>query len=207
MADMMNLESEEWDSDMFDDVFGDIPDRIILLVFLIDCSGSMEGTIIGTINSIMEELFSDLDGNNIRISVLQIDKEIRWNSEHPMTIQEYGSWNRIHAGSLSHLGEAFMQLGKKLEDKTWCSVGKNGIEGVFVLFSDGMATDHYEDGMKYLKANTIFKHGKKLAINFSERKDSVVLNEFTGNEHNVMDISNRDISKAEKKILSLVNES
>lgn len=206
MADMMNMDGSGWDADMFDDIFGDVPDKVALAVFLIDRSGSMDGTVLGTVNSILEEVLADLSRNEIKIAIAQIDQCVAWNASYPVEAREYRNWDRIQAGDLSNMGEAFMQLGKKLEDRTWCPVGKHGIEGTFILFSDGMATDHYESGLNYLKSNKIFQDGKKLAVNFSVKKDIGVLLDFAGSQNNFVDAGNKDIRKITKHILSLIIE-
>ena len=41
MDDMMNLDGSGWDESMFDDVLGEVAEKVRLLVFIVDCSGSM----------------------------------------------------------------------------------------------------------------------------------------------------------------------
>ena len=207
MADMMDLDGG-WDENMFDDVLGDNPDIMKLVVFLIDSSGSMEGTVIGTINSVMEEVLSEMekDKSHKCISIVRFGEGVQWNAAKPQTIEEVGGWSRIQASNLSNMGEAFKQLGEKLEQKDWCPSGQKGIKGVFVLFSDGMATDHYEDGMAVLKKSGIFQKGKKLAVNFSERYDRDVLLDFAEKDENILNAKSSEIGKAEKKVISVINE-
>ena len=205
MDDMMNLDGSGWDESMFDDVLGEVAEKVRLLVFIVDCSGSMEGTTIGSVNSIMEEVLSDLekDKDYKRIAVLTYGKEVTWMCEPPVEFKDYGGWQRLHVSALSHLGDAVRELGKKLRQKEWCPSGKNGTEGVFVLFSDGMATDQCEDGLKFLQESPIFRNGKRIAVNFSEFRDMDVLTAFTGNRENVLNLKSNEKSKAQKRILEI----
>ena len=74
MTDVMKLDGEDWDESMFEDVFGDTAEYVKLVVFLVDSSGSMEGTIIGSVNSIMEEVLSELerDKGHKRLVVIEL---------------------------------------------------------------------------------------------------------------------------------------
>lgn len=206
MTDVMNLDGTDWDESMFDDVLGDIPDFMKLVVFLVDSSGSMEGTVIGSVNSIMEEVLSELerDKGHKRMVVLEFGEDVTWVNTAPQTVEEFGSWKRIHSSTLSNMGEALRQLGEKLKDPDWCPRGRSGISGRFILFSDGLATDRYEDGLALLKEQEVFQKGEKLAVNLSDKMDMGVLEDFAGRQDNVLCIKSNEIGKAEKKILSVI---
>lgn len=136
MTDVMNLDSNDWDESMFDDVLGDVPDFMKLVVILIDSSGAMEGTVIGSVNSIMEEVLSEMerDKGHRRLAVVTFDQDVTWMNEKAQEVEDFGSWRRIHGGSLSNMGEAFKQLGGRLSQPDWCPKGRRGISGRFILF-------------------------------------------------------------------------
>lgn len=206
MTDVMKLDGEDWDESMFEDVFGDTAEYVKLVVFLVDSSGSMEGTIIGSVNSIMEEVLSELerDKGHKRLVVIEFGEEVTWMNSNPKTVEEFGSWKRIHGGTLSNMGEALKQLSEKLKDPNWCPKGRKGVSGRFILFSDGLATDRYEEGMELLKSQEVFQKGERLAVNLSDKMDKSVLEDFTGKTENVLCIKSSEIGKAEKKILSVI---
>lgn len=209
MADAMNLDSSDWDESMFEDVFGDVADVMGLVVFLIDSSGSMDGTVIGSVNSIMEELLAEMerDKGHRQMAVVSFGEEVTWMNQKPQTVEEFGSWRRIHAGALSNMGEAFTQLARRLGEPGWCTSGRNGISGKFILFSDGLATDRCEEGLERLLAQPVFRDGERLAVNLSEKKDMGVLKGFAGKEENVLHLKSSEIGKAEKRILSVIMNS
>lgn len=201
----MDLDAEWSDSEM-DDVCGEIPDRMKLLVFLIDVSGSMDGTTIGSVNSIMEELVEDMgkDKSHKCIAVAAFGEDVAWNGDKPQEPEQFGGWTRLHATNFSNMGKVFSELADRLSRKDWCQEGTNGIEGVFVMFSDGLATDKYETGLEELKKNPVFQQGTRLAVNFSEIYDGNVLLDFAGKKENVLNMKINEISKTEKRILDAV---
>lgn len=206
MADIMNLDGADWEGG-FDDVLGEVPEYVKLLVILVDCSGSLEGTLIGSVNSLMEEILADLEraSGDRRIIVATYGDSVSWSSSAPQTLEDFGGWRRVHAGGMSNLGEALKQLSVKLKDKDWYPKGTIGTKEVFLLFSDGMATDHYEDGMELLKKNEVFKRGIRLAVNFSELSDTKVLEDFAGGSGGVLNLKRNEITKAQKRIVDVVN--
>lgn len=205
MSDMMNMDGDGWDESMFDDIAGDEPDIIKRVIFLIDRSGSMDGTTIGTINSVMEELLSELDEHNIRIAAAEVDENVEWKTEEPVMASRFGSWERTRSGSFSNLGGMFAQLAAKLKKSGWQERGKKGAIDYFILFSDGLASDDYKQGLAALSAVPAFQKGKRMVINFSEIKNDELLNAFTGNGGNVINASGSGaIDKVEHAILSMV---
>ena len=129
MSEIMNMDGSGWDESMFDDITGDKPEIIKRVTFLIDRSGSMDGTTIGTINTVMEELLSELDRNDIRIAVAELDEQVEWKTDAPITISQFGAWERTRSGSFSSLGRAFSQLASRLNSAAWQEQGPEGAEG------------------------------------------------------------------------------
>lgn len=205
MVDMMNMDDGGWDESLFDDIAGDIPDFIKRITFLIDRSGSMDGITIGTVNSVMEELLSELDEHRVRIAVAEVDEQVEWKTEQPVTLSQFSTWERTRSNSFSNLGEAFSQLADKLTKSEWQEQGTNGSQDYFVLFSDGLATDDYQTGLRALAGTPAFQSGKRLAINFSDIENPELLRSFAGDQKNVIHVSgNSGIDVVEHAILEMV---
>lgn len=206
MADMMSLDGADWEGG-FDDVFGDVPEYVKLLVVLVDCSGSLEGTVIGSVNSLMEEVLADLERSfgDRRIVVVTYGDSVDWSSEEPQRLEDFGGWKRLHAGGFSNLGEALKQLSTKLKNESWYPRGTKGTTEVFVLFSDGMATDSYNEGLELLKQCEVFRRATRLAVNFSELSDRETLEDFAGKKEWVLDLKRSEITNAQKQIVAAVN--
>lgn len=206
MDDMMNMDGSGWDESMFDDIAGDEPDLIKKVVFLIDRSGSMDGTTIGTINTVMEELLSELDEHKIRIAAAEIDENIEWQTDAPVSASQFGSWERTRSGSFSNLGKAFAKLAENLKKPDWQEKGKKGAIYYFILFSDGLASDDYKAGLQALLDVPSFYNGKRMVVNFSDIQNPELLGLFTGNKKNVIQASGRGaIDVVENAILNMVN--
>ncbi len=189
MSEIMNMDGSGWDESMFDDITGDKPEIIKRVTFLIDRSGSMDGTTIGTINTVMEELLSELDRNDIRIAVAELDEQVEWKTDAPITISQFGAWERTRSGSFSSLGRAFSQLASRLNSAAWQAQGAKGSRDYFVLFSDGLASDMYQKGLKELTAVPAFRSGRRIVISFSNLENLELLRTFAGSEKHVIHAS------------------
>ncbi len=205
MVDMMNMDGDGWDESMYDDIAGDEPDIIKRVIFLIDRSGSMDGTTIGTINSVMEELLSEMDEHSIRIAAAEVDEQVEWKTQEPTPAARFGSWERTRSGSFSNLGEMFSQLAVRLKRSDWQESGKKGSADYFILFSDGLSSDEYKKGLSALFAIPAFQTGKRMAVNFSEIRNDELLEAFAGNAKNVIYASGSGaIDVVENAILNMV---
>ena len=205
MADMMNMDDGGWDESMYDDIAGEQTELLKKVIFVIDRSGSMDGTTIGTINSVMEELLSELDADNIRVAAVEVDENVTWKTEVPVQTSQLGIWERTKSGSFSNLGMAFEQLIQKLEQKSWKELGKDGSEYYFVLFSDGFATDKYETAMNKLEKLPEFKSAKRLAINFQKIGNWKLLIQFAGDKKQVIEaVGSGAIDRVENAVLQML---
>lgn len=206
MADMMNLDGADWEDEL-DDIFGDVAEYVRVMVVLVDCSGSLDGTVIGSVNSLMEEVLADLErvSGECRIVVITYGDKVTWSSGSPKKLENFGGWKRLHAEGFSNLGEALKQLADKLKKKDWYPKGTIDTKEVFVLFSDGMATDRYETGMELIKKSDVFQRAARLAVNFSELSDIKVLEDFAGKNGCVLNLKRNEITKAQKQIIAAIN--
>lgn len=98
----------------------EVPRRTMVLFFLIDTSGSMAGSKIGTVNSAIEEVIpelKDLSENNadaqIKIAALAFSTGARWIEGAPVSSENY-RWNYLNASGVTDFGEACRQLNSKL---------------------------------------------------------------------------------------------
>lgn len=175
-----------------------------LLICLIDCSGSMEGRILGSIKNMMEEISCDNDNNQIKILVGKIDTDLYWLNEAPVAIQEFAGWRKLDAGSVSNLGRAFSKFRDRLDQFEQYMNGDNIEEITILLFSDGMATDHYEEGMEQLKTSSLYQKARRYAVNPGEIFDQNVLVDFTGSKERIFDMTNMDALAVEKILLNII---
>ncbi len=186
-----------------------VPRRTMTMFFLIDTSGSMDGSKIGAVNSAMEEvmpIIGEISENNpdaeIKIAVLDFASEVKWLYDEPKTASNF-QWRNVDADGMTSLGDACLHLAEKLSrSKGWMQSASGSFAPVFILMSDGEPTDNYQVGLEKLKANNWFKAGLKFAIAIGDDANKDVLKEFTGSNEAILTVHNTD---ALRKIIRLVS--
>ena len=124
--------------------------KSMTIFFMIDVSGSMKGTKIGSLNSTMEELLPSLIGvgeasTDVKIAIMKFSTDVEWVTPEPVKIEEYQYWNRLEADGLTFMGDAFMELSKKLSRSTFLSSPSLSFAPVIFLLSDGSPNDAGND--------------------------------------------------------------
>ena len=177
----------------FDDA-EEIAKKSMVLFFLIDCSGSMSGSKIGTVNSVMEELIPEIRGiggadADIKIAVLKFSGGSEWMYNEPVSAEEF-EWTPIDAENVTDLGSAFTELSKKLSRSEFMKSPSLSFAPVMILMSDGYPTDNFEKGLDELKKNRWYSAGIKAAVAIGEDADLDILSRFTGNPDSVVTAHN-----------------
>jgi uncharacterized protein YegL len=194
------------------DEFEPIARRQLPLFFLIDRSGSMEGSRIGTVNTVMKEVIeemadSDIGGADadVRIGVLTFSSGCSWMTTLPVEPKDF-VWQKVEANGLTDMGEAFKELSDKLSRNKYLTSLGSTFAPVIIFLTDGEPTDDWKKGLELLKKNNWFKHALKLAVPIGDISDEVrngVLKEFTGNIEAVL--KNIKSGAELKKMLRLVS--
>ncbi|MBS7369311.1 MAG: VWA domain-containing protein [Oscillospiraceae bacterium] len=177
----------------FDDA-EEIAKKSMVLFFLIDCSGSMSGSKIGTVNAVMEELvpeIRDIGGADadIRIAVLKFSGGSSWMYDEPVSAEEF-EWQAIDAENVTDLGSAFTELSAKLSRNEYMRSPSLSFAPVMILMSDGYPTDNFEKGLEELKKNRWYNAGIKAAVAIGEDADLDILARFTGSSDSVVTAHN-----------------
>ncbi len=168
--------------------------RTMTLFFVVDTSGSMEGSKMGTLNSAVEEVIPEIrkiSGENadaaIKIAVLEFSSGARWITPAPMDAEDF-TWSFLNADGLTDLGDACKQLDEKLSRKAFMSDVAGSFAPAIFLLSDGEPTDDYKPGLNKLWQNNWFKKAIKVAVAIGEDANRDVLAEFTGNKEAVLTV-------------------
>lgn len=193
----------------FDDVIT-VPRRTMVLFFIIDTSGSMEGTKIASVNVALQEVMpyiDDISANNadaeIKVAAMEFSSGCEWMYPQPMDAGSF-QWRNLEAGGLTQLGEACQELEKKLHQEAFMKAATGSFAPAFILMSDGDPTDDYKRGLDKLKGNKWFNAGIKVAIAIGDEgiDDKEVLAQFTGNKEAVLTVHNKEQLK---KIIHFVS--
>ncbi len=177
----------------FDDA-EEIAKKSMVLFFLIDCSGSMYGSKIGTINSVMEELIPEIRGiggadADIKLAVMKFSSGCEWMYDAPISVEDF-EWTNLDADGVTDLGAAFSALAGKLSRNEFMSSPSLSFAPVMLLLSDGYPTDNFEKGLAELQKNKWYSAGIKAAVAIGEEADHDILARFTGNPDSVVTANN-----------------
>ena len=178
---------------IYDDVV-EVTRKTMVLFFVVDTSGSMSGSKIGTVNSAIEEIVPEIkdisEGNadaQIKIATLTFSTSARWIESAPVAAENF-RWNYLDAGGVTDLGEACKKLNEKLSRNEFMSDIQGSFAPAIFLLSDGEPTDNYKKGLDALKNNNWFKKAIKVAIAIGDDANTSVLAEFTGNSEAVISV-------------------
>ena len=167
--------------------------KSMTIFFMIDVSGSMKGTKIGSLNSTMEELLPSLIGvgeasTDVKIAIMKFSTDVEWVTPEPVKIEEYQYWNRLEADGLTFMGDAFLELSKKLSRSTFLSSPSLSFAPVI-----------------FLKQNKWFQHGLKIALGIGSKVNMDVLRAFTGNDELAVQAKNADQLRELIKLLAVTS--
>lgn len=169
---------------MFDDIDG-IVKRQMVLFFVVDTSGSMQGTKIGAVNTAIREVLPELKdagGSDIdlKVACLTFSSGCQWMYSTPIASDNF-QWTNVDADGVTDLGAACRELNDKLSKNGFLKAPSGSVAPVIFLLSDGEPTDDFESGINLLQQNNWFKHGIKVAVAIGDDANKDVLAKFTGN--------------------------
>ena len=188
----------------------EIPRRTMVLFFVIDTSGSMDGSKIGSVNTAIEEVIpaiqevSDENADaQIKIAALEFSSGARWITQSgPIEAGQF-RWNYVEAAGVTDLGAAFRALNEKLSTKAFMAEATGSFAPAIFLLSDGEPTDDWEKELAALKENNWFKAGVKVAVAIGEDADKNVLKQFTGSMEAVLETQSAATLKKMIKFVSV----
>lgn len=189
-----------------------IPRRKMTLFFVIDKSGSMAGSKIGSVNDAIENvlpMIGEISDENpdaeINVAALEFSTGTRWLYDEPKEAKDF-IWQKVEADGLTSLGEACEELNKKLSRNGGFMSSPSGcFAPAIILLSDGGPTDNFEGGLKSLQGNSWYKNAIKIAIAIGDDADKEVLKQFTGSLEAVITVHNIDALKKMIRIIAITS--
>jgi len=186
-----------------------IPRRTMVLFFVVDTSGSMSGSKIGSVNTTISDILpelKDISEENadaqIKIAALEFSSGAKWLYDKPIEADSF-RWNDLNAGGITDFGEACKMLNQKLSRSAFMGDAVGSFAPVIILLSDGEPTDNYKKELDSLKENNWFKAAIKIAIAIGDDAKQEVLKEFTGNIECVLFANNPTVLKKMIRFASL----
>lgn len=188
------------------------PRRQMTLFFLIDKSGSMGGSKIGSVNDAIENvlpMIGEISDENtdaeIKVAALEFSTTTNWLYDEPKLANEF-IWQKVQAEGMTSLGEACLELNKKLSrNGGFMSTPSGCFAPAIILLSDGGPTDNFEAGIKALKSNSWFNSAIKIAIAIGDDCDENVLESFTGSKEAIVKVSNINALKTMIRVIAITS--
>ena len=172
---------------------GELASRPLNFFWIVDCSGSMFGEKIGTVNNAIQatipEMVDAAENNpnaKLMVRTLKFSTGASWVTASPIAIEDF-VWNDLDAGGVTDLGKAFELLSAQLDVE---QLGTRALPPVLVLLSDGQPTDNYKKQLDKLLHMPWGKKAVRIAIAIGQDADNDVLTEFTGNRELVLQANN-----------------
>lgn len=157
--------------------------KILHFIWMLDCSGSMTGEKIQSLNyAIRNALPSIIDiaekNKDIQIfmRIIKFSDGAQWLTEKPVELDKF-IWSDLQTGGITDLGAALDMVNEELSklDK------KTNLPPVIILVTDGQPTDNYEEGLRKLLSSEIGSQSVRIAIAIGEDVDNDILQDFIGN--------------------------
>ncbi|MDD4492972.1 MAG: tellurium resistance protein [Eubacteriales bacterium] len=172
---------------------GELASRPLHFFWIVDCSGSMYGEKIGTVNHAIQSTIPEMvdaasDNPNAQLLVrtLKFSTGASWVTSSPVPVEDF-AWDDLYADGVTDLGKAFDLLAAQL---TIPPMSERALPPVLVLISDGCPTDDYKESLNRLLHLPWGKKSVKIAISIGQDADDSVLTEFTGNRELVLQANN-----------------
>ncbi|MDR2786341.1 MAG: VWA domain-containing protein [Treponema sp.] len=188
----------------------EIPRRTMVLFFVIDASGSMDGSKIGAVNTAIQEVIPairDVSEENadaqIKIAALEFSSGTRWLTPSGPVPAENFNWNFVDAAGVTDFGAACRALNEKLSTRAFMQEATGSFAPAVFLLSDGDPTDDWQSGLQVLKQNNWFKAAVKVAVAIGDEANRDVLKEFTGSMEAVLEVHNAEMLKKMIKFVSV----
>lgn len=162
---------------------GELAKRPLHFIWLADCSGSMAGSKIQSLNTAIREAIPhmrDVANNNPNAEVLcraiSFDTQAVWHIPQPTPIDQF-QWKDLKATGVTAMGAALKLLANDLDVS---KMPTRALPPVLVLLSDGAPTDDFNADLKALIDKPWGKKAVRIAIAIGQDTDLKVLQDFIG---------------------------
>lgn len=171
---------------------GEIANRPLHFFWVVDCSGSMSGDKIDSVNHAIQETIQpmrDEAANNVNaqlfVRTLKFATGASWVTAEPVPVEEF-AWKDLSIDdyAVTDLGKAFELLTAQLDMPPMPS---RALPPVVVLLSDGQPTDDWKRPLEKLLKMPWGKKAVKIAIAIGKDANKDVLAAFTGNKELVFE--------------------
>lgn len=172
-------------------------------IFVIDTSGSMQGSRINDLNGIMHDVvtkfykvFPVKKNVKVRLSVLTYSSVVKWTHDFFIDKDFSTEWNDLEASGLTNFGAALDELENHLSFKNGIlSDLDNAFPPLIIFMSDGGPTDNWKPSLKNIIKNENFQKSYKRVIAIGDDVSLDILSQLSF--HNIINVnSGKDLTYA-----------
>lgn len=163
---------------------GEMAARPLHFFWIADCSGSMDGDKIQSLNTAIREAIPEMRRvaqNNpnaqVKVRAIKFSNGATWHIAQPTPVETF-QWSNLNAGGVTDMGKAFLLVAEQLRVPP---MDPRGLPPVLVLISDGYPTDDVSRGLKAIMDEPWGKKAVRLAIGIGGDADYGMLQKFIGN--------------------------
>jgi uncharacterized protein YegL len=146
---------------------GEMAARPLHFIWICDCSGSMDGDKIRTLNFAIREAIPEMrrvaDENpnaDVLVRAVKFSNGAPWHIASPTPVADF-QWSDLSAHGVTEMGKALALVADQLKIPPMTD---RALPPVLVLVSDGQPTDDFEAGLKALMAQPWGKKAVRIAI-------------------------------------------
>lgn len=146
---------------------GTLAKRPLHFIWIADCSSSMSGAKIRSLNEGIREavpgmrkVAADNPHVDVQVRALKFSTDVEWHIEQPVRVQDF-SWQDLETETGTRLGAALSQVAEVLRMPP---MEQRALPPVLVLVSDGKPTDDFEAGLRRLLGEPWGKRAVRIAI-------------------------------------------
>ena len=162
---------------------GPLATRPLHFIFLADCSGSMMGDKIQSLNHAIREAIPHMQevahGNpnaEVLVRAVRFASGAQWHVSQATPVDQF-TWTDLTASGTTDMGRALELVADTLKTPP---MPERALPPVLVLISDGQPTDAFDTGLRQLMAEPWGKKAVRLSIAIGGDADTAVLQKFIG---------------------------
>ena len=163
---------------------GELATRPLHFIWICDCSGSMSGSKIQTLNNAiqesiphMKEVANENPNAEVLVRAIKFSSGAQWHVAQAVAVADF-RWVDLVANGVTDMGHAFSMVADQLKIPP---MAERALPPVLVLISDGQPTDDYMTGLKALLDQPWGKKAVRMAIAIGDDADKDVLKKFIDN--------------------------
>lgn len=162
---------------------GPLATRPLNFIFIADCSYSMNGSKIQSLNNAIRESIPHMRevarGNpnaEVLVRAVKFSSGAQWHHSQPTNVEEF-EWSDLTVDGQTDMGRALTLIADALKTPP---MPERALPPVLVLVSDGEPTDDFESGLRALMAQPWGKKAVRLSIAIGDDARMDVLQKFIG---------------------------